>query len=167
MLGGPSKALIDTGYPTNPDSRFLESTIPKERTSWLSYDDWKPIGPFERSLDYFGDGSLYLIDAAGHLEGHMNALVRTTSDGGWVFLGGDSSHDRRLFTGEKGIAEYIHPDTGHFACAHVDKIQAEVHLNLIKSLSQYPRVQILFAHDDDWYNANKETACWPHTLTPL
>ena len=45
--------------------------------------------------NYFGDGSLYVLNVPGHAIGHVSALVRTTPDTA-VFMGGDVCH----FTGE-------------------------------------------------------------------
>jgi N-acyl homoserine lactone hydrolase len=36
----------------------------------------RPHGPFERSLDLFGDGSLTLLDTPGHSAGHLSILAR-------------------------------------------------------------------------------------------
>jgi len=36
----------------------------------------RPHGPFERSLDLFGDGSLILLDTPGHSLGHLSVLTR-------------------------------------------------------------------------------------------
>jgi hypothetical protein len=50
------------------------------------------VGRF-RALDFFGDGSFYLLDAPGHDWGHLNGLVRTTSNPDtFIFLGGDTVH---------------------------------------------------------------------------
>lgn len=50
------------------------------------------IGRF-RALDFFGDNSFYLLDAPGHDWGHLNGLVRTTSNPDtFIFLGGDTVH---------------------------------------------------------------------------
>ncbi|KEF55089.1 uncharacterized protein A1O9_08742 [Exophiala aquamarina CBS 119918] len=50
------------------------------------------IGRF-KALDYFQDGSLYLLDTPGHCVGHLCALVRTTTNPDtFVFLGGDAAH---------------------------------------------------------------------------
>ncbi|KAJ9643673.1 hypothetical protein H2204_001818 [Knufia peltigerae] len=47
-----------------------------------------------RAVDYFNDGSLYLLDMPGHSVGHLCALVRTTAgaESTFLFLGGDSAH---------------------------------------------------------------------------
>ncbi|KAJ7644764.1 beta-lactamase-like protein [Roridomyces roridus] len=42
-----------------------------------------------RSLDFFGDGSLYLLDVPGHLDGHICALARVTPTT-FVLLAGDA-----------------------------------------------------------------------------
>jgi glyoxylase-like metal-dependent hydrolase (beta-lactamase superfamily II) len=36
----------------------------------------QPHGPFERTLDLFGDGSLLLLDTPGHSAGHLSVLAR-------------------------------------------------------------------------------------------
>ncbi|KAJ7486573.1 beta-lactamase-like protein [Mycena latifolia] len=44
-----------------------------------------------KAIDYFGDGSFYLLDTPGHLPGHMTALARVTPTT-FVALGGDTFH---------------------------------------------------------------------------
>ncbi|KAK6384606.1 hypothetical protein LTS17_002169 [Exophiala oligosperma] len=45
------------------------------------------------AMDYFGDGSFYLLDTPGHAVGHLGGLVRTTKNPDtFVFLGGDLTH---------------------------------------------------------------------------
>lgn len=52
----------------------------------------KQIGHF-RALDYFNDGSFYLLDTPGHAVGHLSALVRTTTNPDtFILLGGDLWH---------------------------------------------------------------------------
>lgn len=58
---------------------------------------WFGLGAFERCFDLFNDGSAYLIDAPGHMEGHQMLLLRvkiglhgTTDD--FVLLAGDCFH---------------------------------------------------------------------------
>jgi len=147
ILGGPGKALLQSGYPYNSESSYLRSTVPDNRTTWLDYNEWVPIGPFERGYDLFGDGSLYIIDAAGHVDGHINALVRTSPDGAWAYLAGDSAHDMRLLTGEKQIGHYIGADGNH-ACMHQDEEVAKDHIRRITYLPE--GVKIWLAHDPSW-----------------
>lgn len=44
-----------------------------------------------KAIDYFKDGSFYLLSAPGHAVGHINALARTTEDS-FIYLAGDSFH---------------------------------------------------------------------------
>ncbi|KAF6801166.1 metallo-beta-lactamase superfamily protein [Colletotrichum sojae] len=65
------------------------------------FDSGLAIGKF-RAQDFFGDGSLYLLDAPGHQPEHICALARTTpssAPGGasFVFLGGDICHFAGVF----------------------------------------------------------------------
>ena len=58
-------------------------------------EKWKPIGPFKNGLDFFGDGSFWIIDAPGHCPGNLAGLARTKTKSGktkWIFMGGDCYH---------------------------------------------------------------------------
>jgi N-acyl homoserine lactone hydrolase len=83
-------------------------------------------GPFERTLDLFGDGSLTLLDTPGHSAGHMSVLARLRERE--VLIAGDAiytmatlregrrpwrSHDTKAFERSVGaLQEYdrAHPD---------------------------------------------------------
>ena len=161
LVGGAAECLIQLGFPGDPNARFPSGMLPKERTKALDPSAWKPIGPFPRALDFFEDGSLYIIDAPGHLPGHINILARTSSDGAWIYLAGDSAHHWDLITLESRVA--VGDDShGHRTCAHADKEIAEEHICRIHALWKIPRVQVLLAHDEPWYEANKGgPAFWP------
>jgi glyoxylase-like metal-dependent hydrolase (beta-lactamase superfamily II) len=46
-----------------------------------------------RALDFFGDGSFYLLDTPGHAIGHLSGLARTTvNPDTFIFMGGDICH---------------------------------------------------------------------------
>ena len=50
------------------------------------------IGKFP-AMDYFGDGSLFLLDSPGHAIGHLCGLARTTtSPDTFILMGGDACH---------------------------------------------------------------------------
>ncbi|MGW0180008.1 MBL fold metallo-hydrolase [Nocardia sp. NPDC003345] len=54
--------------------------------------DGPPVLTFERSLDLFGDGSVVLVDLAGHTPGSIGVLLATA--GGRVLLAGDAVWNR-------------------------------------------------------------------------
>ncbi|KAL0068430.1 hypothetical protein AAF712_004508 [Marasmius tenuissimus] len=149
------KAVREQYIPADLESGFASDLLPAGRTKFLDMEEWESLGPFPRALDYYGDGSLYIIDAAGHLPGHINVIVRTSNDGGWLLLGGDSAHHWRLVTGESRIADV--DLTGRpGGCAHVDKKAAEKNLERMRAFMQLPRTRILLAHDEPWYSENKD-----------
>ncbi|KAG1746668.1 uncharacterized protein EDB91DRAFT_1236099 [Suillus paluster] len=161
VVGEGCKDLLASGYPTNPDSLFSSTALPLERTRFISPSDFSGfIGPFPLALDYFGDGSMYIIDAPGHIGGHINVLARTSSDGAWILLGGDSAHDYRLITGEKEVAHSVD------SSGRVWKMAVE-NIARIRSLLGIPRVQVLIAHDSKWYAENKESAFLPGVIPPV
>lgn len=167
LVGSDAKSLVASScYPEFPDGRFPSDLLPAARTRFLDSTSWGPIGPFPRSLDFFGDGSLYIIDAPGHLPGHINILARTSHDGGWIYLAGDSAHHWKLLTLEENVA-VGHP--GHLHdCAHHDKEAAEEHIRRIHALWKHPRVRVLLAHDEPWYSVNKDSeSFWPGKISSL
>lgn len=55
------------------------------------------IGKFP-AVDYFGDGSFYLLDSPGHAIGHLCGLARTTVDPPtFILMGGDICHYAGIF----------------------------------------------------------------------
>ncbi|KAK3309423.1 beta-lactamase-like protein [Chaetomium strumarium] len=95
------------GYPANPQSPLLESDFANRELIELDFSGnnnnnnnnnnkkykYKrlTIGRFP-ALDYFGDGSFYLLDSPGHTFGHLSALARVGGPSSFVFLGGDAFH---------------------------------------------------------------------------
>ncbi|RII07489.1 hypothetical protein CUC08_Gglean008457 [Alternaria sp. MG1] len=69
------------------DGRFFDPEHSTEKWDELQ-GEWRPFGPFERALDYFGDGSFWVLDAPGHMPGNMAAAARLQG-GEWVMLGSD------------------------------------------------------------------------------
>jgi glyoxylase-like metal-dependent hydrolase (beta-lactamase superfamily II) len=114
---------------------------------------WQPHGILPHTLDLFGDGSLLIIDAPGHLQGHINILAHTSSSPDrYMYLAGDACHDRKLLTGEKEIGEWV--DTGgNGCCIHVDREEAERTIERIRVLGA-EGVEVVFAHDGEWESEN-------------
>lgn len=86
VVGGDTLKFIESsGFYSesqNPESPFPEDLLPMKDTHFLGEDvKWDRVGPFPRAHDFYGDGSLYIIDAAGHTPGHINLLARTSADG--------------------------------------------------------------------------------------
>ncbi|KAG6908121.1 hypothetical protein DXG01_006090 [Tephrocybe rancida] len=163
LLGEGTKAVIT---PDHIDPLIVKE-IPQDRTRFLSTEGWQPLGPLPRALDYYGDGSLYIVDAAGHLPGHLNVIARTSPDGAWIFLAGDSAHHWDLVTGKGQVA--VHEGQhGFFRCAYADKAETERHLSCMRELLATPRVRVLLAHDNPWYNVNAGgEAFWPGKIPSL
>lgn len=141
----------------DPD-RVLELADPNENSpegensgmrpfsgSWSTVDSCPPV------LDVFGDGSLYVVDAPGHLPGHINLLARVSDEkegSRWVYLAGDACHDRRILKREKSIGEW-YDATGHVCCIHADRAKAEETIEQIRALERNG-VEVIFAHDTEW-----------------
>jgi len=170
IVGKDARQLFQPGYPTDPQSGFPSDLLPPGRTNFVDpFDEaWKPIGPFPRALDFFGDGALYIIDSPGHLPGHLNVLARTSADGAWIYLAGDSAHDWRLLRGQGEIGDvHDEPFIGHI-CMHIDKEKAALHIRRIADLATLPKVRVILAHDNEWFAENKGgDAFWPGHIKTL
>ncbi|KAG0709233.1 beta-lactamase-like protein [Suillus ampliporus] len=156
VVGEGCKEILATGYPLTENATSSSTAIPIERTRFLSELDMNSsIGPYPNAIDYFGDGSMYIVDAPGHVGGHVNVLARTSAQGSWILLGGDSAGDFRLITGEKEIGHYTDTN-GCLRCIHVNKELALENIRRIRALLSNPKVQVLIAHDVPWYEENKD-----------
>ncbi|KAK3110076.1 hypothetical protein LTR53_016015 [Teratosphaeriaceae sp. CCFEE 6253] len=96
LVVGPGFMEFHTpGYPRRHDATLLETDFEGRNVRQIDFDKeggGLKIGRFH-ALDYFGDGSFYLLDTPGHSQGHLCGLARTTtSPATFVFMGGDASH---------------------------------------------------------------------------
>ena len=95
LIVGPGfKAAFTPGYPQNQSSPILESDYAGRELREISFNNSNlKLGRF-RAVDFFGDGSFYLLDSPGHSIGHMCGLARTTAgdDPTFMVLGGDVAH---------------------------------------------------------------------------
>lgn len=110
----------------------------------------EPFGPFERTVDLLGDGSVRLLWTPGHTPGHLSVLVETV-DHGPVLLVGDAAYTRR------SIDERILPlltDDDNAAHATLDALHAYVRDN--------PRTPVVPTHDPDaWRELEAAPAAAP------
>ncbi|KAG2092755.1 beta-lactamase-like protein [Suillus cothurnatus] len=140
VVGEGSRELLTSGYPMNQNSLFFLTALLHKRTKFLSLSEFGlPIGLFLLAIYFFCDGSTCVIDVPGHAEGHINILAHTSSDGAWILLGGDSTQDYRLITGEKWVAHNI-DSSGCVRCIHGNKENAVENLARIRLLFGIPRV---------------------------
>ncbi|KAI4125872.1 MAG: hypothetical protein LQ338_004037 [Usnochroma carphineum] len=92
VVGPGFKDAITPGYPANQDSPIRESDYEGRHLEEVAFNDDLQIGGYS-ALDYFGDGSFYLLHSPGHAIGHMCGLARTTANPStFIFMGGDCAH---------------------------------------------------------------------------
>jgi len=157
LIVGPGfKGRFPNAYPTDEKSALTEDAWAGRELREISFEDSNlKIGRF-KAVDYFGDGSFYLLDTPGHLLGHLCALARTTADT-YIFMGGDAAHH----AGEIRPTEYIplphevklNPNPPHFPhCCPGELLMNDVHPE--KSATKP------FYHAADGFNENGEVADW-------
>ena len=170
---------LPTPSATNPVLSATKPLPPKAESgidtplilSWSSH----PLPSFENTIDLFGDNTIHILHAPGHLPGHINLLVRTSAPNEppkFVILAGDACHDIRLFTGERDIATW-QDDTGRQCCIHYDIPRAK---ETIARLAKVQRegievagvrgeVEVVFAHNWEWEeDAVRRGRFWPGKL---
>ncbi|KAJ7730183.1 beta-lactamase-like protein [Mycena metata] len=78
-------------YPQFPDASLVESDFAGREVTKLNFAAANLSFSGLKAIDYFGDGSFYLLNTPGHLPGHLSALARVTPTS-FVSLGGDTFH---------------------------------------------------------------------------
>nr|AMB48857.1 metallo-beta-lactamase [Fusarium camptoceras] len=95
IVGPGFKKAHVPAWPTVPDSHIDEKAWQGRTLREISFEvegGNLKIGQFD-ALDFYGDGSLYLLNTPGHTIGHLSALARTTADPPtFILMGGDIAH---------------------------------------------------------------------------
>jgi glyoxylase-like metal-dependent hydrolase (beta-lactamase superfamily II) len=183
---GTMHLLANGGGPLYPAEIFNPDELPHDRTREMpctSSNDplkafhnqtthtWRPLACFPAAIDFYNDGSLYIIDAPGHLPGHVNLLARIAPKR-WVYLGGDCCHDPRILSGEKGIALYddgkgglrsVHADTDEAARTVERAARLLKKGNVQEEGAREVHVEVVVAHDGAWAEGN-QGRFWPGHL---
>lgn len=155
----PQDRTIELPPPGNADSKFT----------------WQPFSTFPHAVDLFKDGSVYIVNAPGHLPGHINLLCRiSTQPTKFVCLAGDACHDGRLLTGECDIATWT-DENGGYCCMHVDIPSSKETLARLYTAStngievdgedRPAECEVIYAHNYEWEEAAKQQGkFWPGQL---
>lgn len=158
------------GYPTYKDSSVLDSDLPfgseREVEELNDKSPWVKCGSFPEAIDYFGDGSLYILNAYGHMVGHIAALVRTsTGPDTYMLLAGDSAHVRGLYSccagcphpsfraGLYPAANGLSPQEqarGGLLAIHYDLPAAYLNMARMGRMEEEEEVCVILAHDLEW-----------------
>ncbi|ETS84468.1 hypothetical protein PFICI_02493 [Pestalotiopsis fici W106-1] len=92
VVGPGAKEAILPTYPENEDSQFHEKMMKGKTLREVVFDGSLKFYDFD-AVDFFGDGSFYLIDLPGHALGHIGGVVRTTTNPDtFAVLSGDLYH---------------------------------------------------------------------------
>ncbi|KAF7335343.1 Metallo-beta-lactamase superfamily protein [Mycena sanguinolenta] len=78
-------------YPTFPNATLQTSDLADRKVTKIDFTKANLTFSGLNAIDYFGDGSFYLVNTPGHLPGHLTALARTTPTT-FILLGGDTFH---------------------------------------------------------------------------
>ncbi|RAQ47384.1 hypothetical protein AFGD_008876 [Aspergillus flavus] len=150
LFGPGTSEYCAPGHLVNPsspwDGRYFDPERATERWETLQ-GPWTRFGPFERAMDFFGDGSFWVIQAPGHMPGNLGACARL-STGEWVMLASDCCHSRALLDGTKEFGTF--ELNGNMACLHTDVTAAKDTLARIRLIEKELGVHVALAHDPTW-----------------
>ncbi|CAK7218249.1 hypothetical protein SBRCBS47491_003445 [Sporothrix bragantina] len=167
---------IFPGYPEDPESVLLESDYKGRTLRELTSAEFDAGGikiAGIRALDYFGDGSFYLLDTPGHSPGHLCGLARVQSgpeekDNHFVLMLGDGIHhmaemrpnpykplpsewaESKLlshFPEGSTTAPLLKPAGTKGESIHLDPEQATTIINNLSTLDAHSNVFSVAAHD--------------------
>ncbi|KAF1949058.1 Metallo-hydrolase/oxidoreductase [Byssothecium circinans] len=150
-FGPGTKENCSPGHMMDPsiqwDGRFFDPERATER--WAELEGaWESFGPFDKALDFFGDGSFWIMQAPGHMAGNLCAAARLRG-GEWVLLGSDCCHSRELLDGTKEIAQFCVPGLGKMSL-HSDISAAKDTISKIRVLEKQFGFHVALTHDTAW-----------------
>ncbi|KAF2099881.1 Metallo-hydrolase/oxidoreductase [Rhizodiscina lignyota] len=116
---------------------------------------WKKFDPFHNAMDFFGDGSVWIIQAPGHMPGNLCAAVKVEGSDSWVVLGSDCCHSRAILEGEEDIAIFQLPD-GEMMSLHSDIAAARETIARLRRGEHDFKMHIALAHDIEWMKSAKD-----------
>lgn len=134
LLVGPHFTdMFLPGYPTVDSSPLFEKAFSGRKITELDFSAGLTVAGYP-AVDYFRDGSFYILNTPGHAIGHISGLVRTTADT-FIFLGADICHFGGSFrpTSQLPMPDHVTPsdlcrdeaeaasqtiDTSRFLCLH-------------------------------------------------
>ncbi|KAF2093539.1 hypothetical protein NA57DRAFT_47988 [Rhizodiscina lignyota] len=106
VVGPGFKVALLPGYPAKEDSPVREKDFNRGRkVVEVDFETQQTVklGDME-AIDFFGDGSFYLLDTPGHAIGHLAGLARTSKNPDtFIFMGGDLCHH----AGEMRPSKYL------------------------------------------------------------
>ncbi|KAI0451419.1 beta-lactamase-like protein [Xylaria acuta] len=171
IVGTGAKERFFPGYPTKKAASFNESDVAGHEVEEIDFDSsFLRIGGLP-AVDYFADGSFYLLDTPGHDFGHMCGLARVTNNpDSFILMGGDAIHQGGELRPHPWhpLPEYILPDpfipTSHTTCLcqifdkllpngreapfyHPSRKPNSVHADVHKMAETIKRLQEFDAHD--------------------
>lgn len=93
IVGIGSKERFFPGYTTKKAASFNESDVAGHDVEEIDFGSSSlKVGGLP-AVDYFTDGTFYLLDTPGHCFGHMCGLARVTSNpDSFILMGGDAIH---------------------------------------------------------------------------
>ena len=97
VVGPGFKQNCLPGYPTNATSMLADEAFRDRSVTEVDFTAASTSIAGLEAINWFQDGSFYLLNTPGHATGHLSALARTTgsrtgTDSSFILLAGDVCH---------------------------------------------------------------------------
>ncbi|TVY21146.1 Cytochrome P450 monooxygenase andK [Lachnellula arida] len=117
------------------DGRYFDSM--RKTQNWKEFSGpWVRFGAFEKAMDFFGNGSFWIIQAPGHMPGNLCAVAHVRDN-------------QRIFDGLEQFAVWETPD-GCSASLQADIPGAKDTIRRIRLMEKELGCHVAFAHDTEW-----------------
>jgi len=126
--------------------QFFDPELKTENCAELE-GSWQRFGPFEKAMDFFGDGSFWIMKAPGHMAGNLCAAARLET-GEWVVMASDCCHSRALLDGTQEYA--LFGDGVEKRSLHDDLRAAKDTVSRLRIAEMELGMHIVLAHDAEW-----------------
>ncbi|KIK54099.1 hypothetical protein GYMLUDRAFT_88244 [Collybiopsis luxurians FD-317 M1] len=150
LFPSTTKLLIGQGtdrraFPTVPDAMLLESDFAGREVVEVNWENPDLIIGGAPAIDFFGDGSFYLLDMPGHWPGHLTGLARV-KENSFVLLGASAQKLSLSSRYPHDLSKPILSIPEGFSM-YADRATALTSQVKLQTFDAHPDVFVITAHD--------------------
>ncbi|KAI0093150.1 beta-lactamase-like protein [Irpex rosettiformis] len=148
VIGAPARAYYESNLYPQSTRGSIPAPVEGTEITYLDFSDSSstyrlvaPFATFDRAVDFYGDGSVYVVDTPGHFPGHLSLVVRVAPNV-FVFLAGDVCHNRECYNpGQRVVSELNNEDL---------QVARETARKLVKFNKESDNTVVILAHEAHW-----------------
>jgi N-acyl homoserine lactone hydrolase len=130
-----TRVIFGKGEPTFFQKAMMGGHLSEKNLFTIDFINSRPLPPFEKVLDLFGDGSFWAISTEGHSPDHISYLANTKS--GPVLMVGDAAAYYAQLTYK------IKPTPSVYDVDKAIESLSQLH----EFITRYPKIKVLVGHE--------------------